>query len=153
MQIKLFNTLTRKVEEFKPIKDGVVGMYCCGPTVYNYQHIGNYRTYIFEDLLKRMFLYNDYKVEHVENITDVGHLVSDEDVGEDKMEIGAKREGKTVWEIARFYTNEFMKDTKTLNILEPDIWSKATDHIKDQLELIQCLEKNGFTYKTSDGVC
>lgn len=152
MDIKLFNTLSRKVEEFKPIKPNTVGIYCCGPTVYNYMHIGNLRTYIFEDLLKRMFLYNGYEVKQVMNITDVGHLVSDEDVGEDKMEVGAKREGKSVWDIANFYTDEFKKDFKRLNILKPNIWSKATDHIKEQIELVKCLEEKGFTYKTSDGI-
>lgn len=130
----------------------LVGIYCCGPTVYNHLHIGNYRTYIFEDLLKRMFLYNGYKVKHILNITDVGHLISDADEGEDKMELGSQREGKTAWEIAEFYTDEFKKDIKLLNILEPDVWCKATDHIKEQIALVKCLEEKGFTYKTSDGV-
>lgn len=131
---------------------GKVGMYCCGPTVYNYMHIGNLRTYVNEDLLKRMFLYSGYEVKQVMNITDVGHLTSDEDVGEDKMEVGAQREGKSVWDIASFYTEEFNKDFKRLNILDPDVWCKATDHIKEQIELVQCLEQKGFTYVTSDGV-
>ncbi|RPI15733.1 MAG: cysteine--tRNA ligase [Ignavibacteriae bacterium] len=151
-KIYLYNTLAHKKEEFIPIKEGKLGMYCCGPTVYNYQHIGNLRTYIFEDLLKRMFLYNGYKVNHIVNITDVGHLTSDEDEGEDKMEVGASREGKTVWELAEYYTDIFIKDTIRLNILQPDKWTKATDHIPEQIGLIKCLEAKGFTYITSDGV-
>lgn len=150
--IKLFNTLTRKEEEFIPINRNTVQMYCCGPTVYNYQHIGNLRTYIFEDLLKRVFIYNGYQVNHIVNITDVGHLTSDADEGEDKMEEGSKREGKSVWDIAKFYTDEFTKDLKRLNILEPDIWCKATDFIKEQIDMILCLERKGFTYKTVDGI-
>jgi cysteinyl-tRNA synthetase len=153
MKIYLYNTLGYSKQEFKPIKDNEVSIYGCGPTVYNYQHIGNMRTYIFEDLLKRMFLYNGYKVKHVDNITDVGHLTSNADEGEDKMEEGAKREGKTVWDIAKFYTEEFMLDLKRLNILEPDVWCKATEHIKEQIELVKCLEAKGFTYIIeNDGV-
>ncbi len=150
--IKLYNTLTRKKEKFKPIKSGEVGIYTCGPTVYNYAHLGNLRTYIFEDILKRVLLYNGYKVKHVMNITDVGHLTGDMDMGEDKMELGAKREGKSAQEIADFYTKAFKRDIKHLNILEPDIWCKATEHIKEQIELIKTLEKKGYTYITSDGV-
>ncbi|MBI4447511.1 cysteine--tRNA ligase [Candidatus Woesearchaeota archaeon] len=148
--IKLYNTSTRKVEVFKPIKPGFVEIYTCGPTVYNYAHIGNLRTYIFEDFLKRAFFYNCFKVKHVMNITDVGHLTSDADSGEDKMLKGAKREGKTVWEIAEFYAKAFKQDIERLNIFEPDIWCKATDHIKEMVQLIQRLEKNGHIY-ISDG--
>ncbi|MDD5290809.1 MAG: cysteine--tRNA ligase [Patescibacteria group bacterium] len=148
----LYNTLTRKKEEFKPIKKGKVGLYTCGLTVYNFAHIGNLRTYLFEDILKRVLLYNGYKVKHVMNITDVGHLTGDRDMGEDKLEKGAAREGKTAWEIAEFYTKEFKKDLERLNIIEPDIWCKATDHIKEQIELIKKLEKRGYTYKISDGI-
>lgn len=148
----LFNTLTRKKEEFIPIEQGKVRMYCCGPTVYNYAHIGNLRSYFFEDILKRVLLYNGYEVIHVMNITDVGHLVSDADEGEDKMEKGAKREGKTVWEIAEFFTAAFKKDIALLNILPPSVYCKATDYIKEQIEMIKCLEKKGYTYVTSDGV-
>ena len=148
----LYNTLTRKKEEFKPIKKGAVGLYTCGPTVYNYAHLGNLRSYIFEDVLKRVLLYNGYQVKHVMNITDVGHLTGDRDMGEDKLEIGAKREGKTAWEIAEFYTQAFREDIKKLNILEPDVWCKATDYIKEQIELIKKLGKKGYTYQTSDGV-
>ncbi|MFH2104871.1 MAG: cysteine--tRNA ligase [Parcubacteria group bacterium] len=151
MSLQLYNTLTRQKEEFKPLGEKV-GLYTCGPTVYNYAHIGNLRTYIFEDVLKRVLQYNGYKVEHVMNITDVGHLTSDADEGEDKIEIGARREKKTAWEIAEFYTDAFKKDIAKLNILPPDIWCKATDHIKEQIELIGILEKKGFTYQTDDGI-
>ncbi|XOB46380.1 MAG: class I tRNA ligase family protein [Candidatus Nealsonbacteria bacterium] len=150
--LKLYNTLTRKKEVFKSLKKKKVGFYTCGPTVYLFAHIGNLRTYVFEDILKRVLKYNDYKVKHVMNITDVGHLTSDADTGEDKMEKGAKREKKTVWQIAQFYTRAFKKDLKYLNILPPDIWIKATDTIKDQIDLIKILEKKGFVYKTSDGI-
>lgn len=150
--MKLYNSLTHQLEEFNPIKKGKVGMYTCGPTVYNFAHIGNLRTYIFEDLLKRALLYNEYKVKQVMNITDVGHLTSDADEGEDKMEKSAKREGKTAWEIAAFYTEAFKKDLADLNILEPEIWCRATDHIKEQIKLIKKLEKKGFTYQTADGI-
>lgn len=150
--MKLFNTLTRKKEEFKSIKKSVIDVYTCGPTVYQYAHIGNLRTYIFEDILKRVLLYNDFKVKHVMNITDVGHLTSDQDTGEDKIELGAKRENKSAWEIATFYTKAFKEDIKKLNILPPSIWCKATDHIKEQSELIKILEKKGYTYRTDDGI-
>ncbi len=110
--LKLFNTLTRKKEDFKPWRDKKVGLYTCGPTVYNYAHIGNLRTYVFEDILNRALRYNDFKINQVMNITDVGHLTSDEDMGEDKMEKGARREKKTAWEIAEFYTKAFKDDIK-----------------------------------------
>jgi len=150
--IKLYNTLTRKKEVFKPLKKGQVGVYTCGPTVYWYQHIGNLRTYIFADILKRVFLYNNYKVKHIINVTDVGHLTSDADTGEDKIERAAKREGKTAREIADYYLRIFQEDFKKLNILEPNSWPKATEHIKEQIELIKKLEEKGFTYKTNDGI-
>jgi cysteinyl-tRNA synthetase len=148
----LYNTLSRKKEEFESLEENNVRMYCCGPTVYNYAHIGNLRAYFFEDILKRILLYNGYEVEHVMNITDVGHLVSDDDEGEDKMEKGSTREGKTVWEIADFYANAFKKDIELLNIIPPTIYCKATDNIAEQIEMIKCLENKGFTYITSDGV-
>ncbi|OGY43381.1 MAG: cysteine--tRNA ligase [Candidatus Buchananbacteria bacterium RIFCSPHIGHO2_01_FULL_39_14] len=148
----LYNTLTRKKEQFKPLKDKTVSLYACGPTVYNYAHLGNLRTYIFEDILKRALLYNGYLVKHVMNITDVGHLTSDADSGEDKMEKGARREKKSVWEIAEFYTKEFKNNLKDLNILAPKVWCKATDYIKEQIDFIKVLEKKGLTYQTSDGV-
>lgn len=152
MVIKLFNTMGRKKMVFKPIKKGEVGMYCCGLTVYNYAHIGNLRTYIFEDILRRVLELNDFKVKHVMNITDVGHLTSDADTGEDKMELGAKRENKNVWDIAEFYTKFFFEDMKRLNILKPTIVCKATDNIKGTIEFIQKLEKKGYTYITDSGV-
>lgn len=150
--LTLYNTLTRKKEEFKTLEPGIAKMYCCGPTVYNYAHIGNLRAYFFEDILKRVLLYNGYNVKHVVNITDVGHLVSDDDEGEDKMEKGSSREGKTVWEIADFYTNAFMNDISLLNIIPPAIYCKATDNIREQIDMIICLEKKGYSYITSDGV-
>ena len=121
-----------------------VGLYTCGPTVYDYAHIGNLRTYIFEDILRRVLEFNGYQVKHVMNITDVGHLVSDADTGEDKMEKGSRRTGKTAWEIAEYYTKAFQDDLKRLNILEPTIWCRATDHIAEQIELIRCIEDKGF---------
>ncbi len=152
MNITFFNTLTRRNEEFKPIKRKEVGMYTCGPTVYNFAHIGNLRSYLFEDILKRVLKFNDYKLKHVMNLTDVGHLTSDADQGEDKMEKGAKREGKSAWEIADYYIKAFENDLQDLNIIAPDIWCRATDHIPEQINLILDLEDKGFTYKTSDGI-
>jgi cysteinyl-tRNA synthetase len=148
----LYNTLTRMKEEFKSIHPDLVGIYTCGPTVYNYAHIGNLRTYIFEDILKRVLLYNGFQVKHVMNITDVGHLTGDRDMGEDKIEKGAAREGKNAWDIAEFYTQAFKQDISHLNILEPDIWCKATDTIPDQIGLIKTLEEKGYTYRTKDGI-
>ncbi len=150
--LRLFNSLTRNKQEFKPLKAGSVGLYTCGPTVYDYAHIGNLRTYIFEDILKRVLIYNGYHVKHVMNITDVGHLTGDRDMGEDKMEKGALREGKTAWDIADYYTRAFKTDIERLNILQPDIWVKATDTIADQIALIEVLEQKEFTYRTRDGV-
>jgi len=152
MVLKLYNTLTRKKEIFKPIKKNEVRMYTCGPTVYWYQHIGNLKAYIFADILKKTFEFNNYKVKHVINVTDVGHLTSDADEGEDKMEKAAAKEGKNTQDIANFYFNLFLTDLKKLNIKEPAVWCKATEHIKEQIELIKKLEKKGFTYKTSDGI-
>ncbi len=152
MPLKLYNTLTRKKEIFKSIKPKQVGLYSCGPTVYWYQHIGNLRTYIFSDILKRVLEYNKFKVKHVMNITDVGHLTSDADHGEDKLEKAAIKEGKTAKDIANYYLKIFQQDLKKLNIIEPTIWSKATEHIQEQINLIKTLEKKGFTYKTSDGI-
>jgi cysteinyl-tRNA synthetase len=151
-ELRLFNSLTRSKQQFKPLKPGAVGLYTCGPTVYDYAHIGNLRTYIFEDILKRVLLYNGYRVKHVMNITDVGHLTGDRDMGEDKMEKGALREGKTAWDIAAYYTRTFEKDLERLNILPPDIWVKATDTIAEQIALIEILEQKEYTYRTADGV-
>lgn len=150
--LKIFNTLGHEITPFQPLQDKKVGLYTCGPTVYNYAHIGNLRTYVFEDILKRILRYNGYKVKHVMNITDVGHLVSDEDTGEDKMEKGARREGKTAWEIAEFYTEKFKENLRDLNIEEPDIWCAATEHILEQIALVQKLIDKGVTYATSDGI-
>ena len=152
MKLYLYNSLTRSKVEFKPVQPGKVGLYACGPTVYNFAHIGNLRTYIFEDILKRVLQYNGFRVRHVMNITDVGHLTGDRDMGEDKMEKGALREGLTAWEIAEFYTQAFKNDIKNLNILPPDIWVKATDTIDEQIALIKTLEEKGYTYRTGDGV-
>jgi cysteinyl-tRNA synthetase len=152
MVLKLYNTLTRKKETFKPIDKNEVTMYNCGPTVYWYQHIGNLKAYIFADLLRRALGFNGYKVKQVINVTDVGHLTSDADDGEDKMERAAKKEGRTAKEISHYYFNLFREDLKKLDIKEPTIWSWATEHIKEQIELIKKLEEKGFTYKTSDGI-
>lgn len=152
MALKLFNTLSREKEIFKSINEGQVGLYTCGPTVYNYAHMGNMRTYVFEDVLKRVLAYNGYAVNHIMNITDVGHLTGDRDMGEDKIEKESKLENKTATEIAEFYTEVFKKDLKSLNIIYPNIFCKATDNIKEQIEMIKTLEKKGFTYKTSDGI-
>ena len=149
----LYNTLTREKQEFKPIKKDKIGLYTCGPTVYNFAHIGNLRTYLFEDILKRVLSYNGYKVKHVMNITDVGHLTGDMDMGEDKLEVGARKEGKPAQAIAEFYTQAFKKDLELLNIKQDDIiWLKATETIKEQIEMVKILEAKGYTYKTSDGV-
>jgi cysteinyl-tRNA synthetase len=152
-EISLYNTASRKQEPFTTLHPGVVNMYCCGPTVYNYQHIGNLRTYVFEDFLRRTLDYRDYQVNHIVNITDVGHLTSDADTGEDKMEKGAAREGKSVWEIAELYTQVFMKDLERLNVVQPLRWTKATDHIPEQIQLVKTLEEKGFAYVIEgDGV-
>ncbi|MBI4375528.1 MAG: cysteine--tRNA ligase [Elusimicrobia bacterium] len=151
MALKLYNTLTRVEEEFKPLS-AVVGLYTCGPTVYNYQHVGNYRTYIFEDLLKRTLKLLGFSVRHVMNITDVGHLVSDADEGEDKMEVGSAREGKTAWDIAKTYTEAFLEDGVRLRLEPPDVLCKATDHVPEQIELVRRLEAKGFIYRTGDGL-
>ncbi len=153
----LYNTLTRQKEEFQPINPPQVGLYCCGPTVYDYQHIGNMRTYIFEDILKRTLEYNGYKVKHIMNITDIGHLVSDADEGEDKMSKALRRENlaptkKSMLKLAKKYTEAFKNDLKKLNIQEPDKYTKATKHIKEQIKLVQTLIDNDYTYETSDGI-
>src|SRR5881296_1708236 len=149
----LYDNYTRTLRQFSPLRaDGLVGLYTCGPTVYDYQHIGNYRTFLFEDVLKRVLQWNGYRVRHVMNVTDVGHLTSDADTGEDKMEKGARRTGKSAWEIAALYTHAFLDDIRALNILLPDVLSRATDHIPQQIAFIVDLERRGYTYRTSDGV-
>ncbi len=152
MKLHLFDTFTRKIREFEPINPPEVGVYSCGPTVYDYPHIGNMRAYLFADTLRRVLVWNGYQVKHVMNITDVGHLVSDADEGEDKMEKGSARTGKTAWEIAEYYTQAFKEDLKRLNIYEPTIWCRATDHIQEQIDTIRCIEEKGYTYRTSDGI-
>ncbi|NMC01036.1 MAG: class I tRNA ligase family protein, partial [Chloroflexi bacterium] len=152
MELRLYDTYTRSIREFEPLKPDEVGLYTCGPTVYNYAHIGNLRTYLFEDVLRRVLEFNGYRVKHVMNITDVGHLVSDADTGEDRMELGAQRTGMTAWEIAEMYTQAFREDMARLNIQEPTIWCQATAHIQEQIALVQCIEAHGFTYRTADGI-
>ena len=152
MQIKLYNTLTHKKEEFVPIKEKSASIYSCGPTVYSYAHIGNFRTYIFMDNLRRVLKYNGYELNHVMNITDVGHLTSDADTGEDKMEKAARKEGKDPYEIAKFYTKAFMEDIEALNIDKPAIITKATDNIKEMIEMVQEIIDNGYGYETSKGI-
>ncbi|KKS70762.1 MAG: Cysteine-tRNA ligase [Candidatus Daviesbacteria bacterium GW2011_GWA2_42_7] len=154
--MKLYNTLTRKIEDFVPLDPPRVGMYACGPTVYHFATIANFRTYITSDILLRTLKANGYEVNYVVNITDVGHLTGDNlgdaDIGEDKIEKAAKKEGKTVWDIANFYTNAFLKDFEKLNLIKPNVMPKATDHIKEQIELVKKLEGGGFTYKITDGI-
>jgi len=150
--LQLYDNYTRSLRTFEPLEPGRAGLYTCGPTVYDHQHIGNYRTFLFEDVLKRILEWNGYAVRHVMNITDVGHLTSDADTGEDKMEKGSRRTGKSAWEIARLYTDEFLCDLELLNIEAPTILSRATDHIPEQVEFIADIDKNGFAYTTADGV-
>jgi len=150
--IKLYNTATRSKQAFKPLKAGRVGIYACGPTVYNYAHLGHFRAYAFVDTLKRVLLFNGFKLKSVMNITDVGHLTSDADTGEDKMEKAAREKSMSAWELAAFYTKDFFNAMKKLNVQRPDIVCKATDHIPQMIELIKKLEKKGYTYKTSDGI-
>ncbi|MFH0779977.1 MAG: cysteine--tRNA ligase [Parcubacteria group bacterium] len=150
--LKLFNTLSRELEDFKPINKKEVTMYTCGPTVYDFAHIGNLRSYIFSDILKRTLIFNGYKVKHAMNITDVGHLTSNNDLGEDKVERQAALESKSAWDIAKFYTESFKDDLKALNVIEPTIFCQATDNIPEMIEFIKKLEAKGFIYKTSDGL-
>lgn len=150
--MKLFNTLTKSLEELKPINKGFIGIYSCGPTVYWNQHIGHMYAYVQWDTLVRFLRFLGIKVKWVMNITDVGHLTSDEDLGEDKMEKGAKREGSSVWDIADKYISQFKESMALLNINTPDILCRATEHIPDQINLIKKIEENGFTYKTKTGL-
>lgn len=152
MELKLYNTLTRKKEIFKSIEENKVKIYSCGPTVYYYAHIGNLRTYLFMDNLRRVLKYNGYDLLHVMNITDVGHLESDADDGEDKMAKAARRENKDPYEIAEFYTEKFMIDLDKLNISKPEIICKATDHIKDMEEYVKKIIENGYAYETDDTI-
>lgn len=151
-RVVLFNTKGRRLQDFKSIKEGEVGMYSCGPTVYGRAHIGNMRAYVFADTLKRVLMYAGYKVNHVMNITDVGHLTSDADEGEDKLAKAARESHETAWEISKRWTEQFFKDTKSLNVLPVTIACKATEHIEEQIELVKMLEAKGYTYRTSDGI-
>lgn len=150
--MKIYNTLSKIEEEFVPYNGNEVKMYTCGPTVYHYAHIGNLRTYIFEDILEKTLNYLGYHVKRVMNITDVGHLQSDADTGEDKMLLGAKREHKTVYEIAKFYTDAFFSDTKKLNIKTPEVISKASDNIDMYIKMIQKLLDTGYAYISGNNV-
>ncbi len=152
MDIYLTNSLTRKKEKFVPINPPDVGMYTCGMTVNDFAHIGHGRKYVTDDILKRILTVNGYKVKHVQNVTDVGHLVSNADEGEDKLEKGAAKQGKTVWEIAEFFTKNFYESMDKLNVIRPDIICKATDHIGQQIELVQKLMDKGFAYDTPEAV-
>src|SRR3989338_8359638 len=152
MVLKLYNTMTRKKEAFKPQKGKAVKLYTCGPTVYDYAHIGNLKTFVNEDLLKRYLLWKGFRVKHVMNITDVGHLTDDADEGEDKMVLAERREHKSAWEIAKFYEQAFKDDIAELNVIPSDILCRATEHIKEQIALVQILEKKGYTYAIQDGV-
>ena len=149
--MQLYNTETHRKEEFKPSNEKQVTMYCCGPTVYNYAHIGNMRTYIFEDLLSRTLRLH-WPLKHVMNVTDVGHLVSDADEGEDKMEVATAREGKSAWDIAKFYEEKFFADYDALHCTRPTVISRATAHIAEMIALVKTLEEKGYTYRTRDGI-
>lgn len=150
--LKFYNTKTRNLDEFKALSDNKVLLYTCGPTVYNYLHVGNWVAYIRWDTLVRTLQASGYGVTRVMNITDVGHLVSDADDGEDKMEKGAKREGKTAWEVAKLYTDDFLAGMQALNLIEPTYITKATDYIPQQLKLVRVLKNKGYTYQISDGI-
>ncbi len=151
--MRLYNTKSRSIETFTPIKPAEVGIYSCGPTVYHYAHIGNLRAYIFADTLRRMFVSAGYKVNHIINITDVGHNVDDDENAEDKMEKGSRREGKNAWEVAKMYTDAFMQDIEDLNIPTSEYtFPRATDNIREQIGLISALEIEGYTYRISEGI-
>jgi len=150
--MKLYNTLSKTVEEFSTYEKGIVKMYTCGPTVYHFAHIGNLRTYVFEDILQKSLEYLGYDVKRVMNITDVGHMTSDGDTGEDKMQKGALREHKTVYEIAAFYTDAFMSDIEKLNIKRPAIIEKASDHIDTYIEMIKTLLEKGYAYQAGGNI-
>jgi cysteinyl-tRNA synthetase len=152
MALKLYNTLGHKLQEFRSIKEGEVGLYTCGPTVYWFAHIGNMRTYVQEDILKRVLIHEGYKVKHVMNITDVGHLVGDSNIGEDKIKMEARKEHKSAYEVARFYEQAFINDIKRLNIIMPDVMPRATEHVEDMLKLIKKLDEKGYLYKVSTGI-
>lgn len=150
--LKLYNTLSRKKEIFNPLSDNTVKMYSCGPTVYNFAHIGNMRTYVFMDILRRTLKFCGYKLKGVMNVTDVGHLLSDSDDGEDKMEVAARKQQKSVKEIADTYAKAFFEDLEKLNIEKPEIIAYATEHIKEMIEYVKELQKAGYAYEISDGI-
>ena len=150
--MKLYNTMNHEVEELKPINPEQVKIYTCGPTVYSFAHIGNFAAYVYWDLLVRILKQNGYGVKRVMNITDVGHLTSDADEGEDKMEKGARREGKTVWEVAQKYMDAFLEDFRALNLVEPEAICRATDYIEEQKKIVDLLDEKGFLYDTADGL-
>ena len=152
MALQLYNTLARRKEDFEPLEPGKVKLYTCGPTVYNYAHIGNLRSYIFSDVLRRTLEYNDFEVTQVMNVTDVGHLTSDEDAGEDKMEREARQTGKDIWEIARYFEDVFFEDLKLLNIEPPMVKCRATDHVPEMIALIEKLLERGHAYITQQAV-
>lgn len=150
--MKLYNTLSRQVEEFKPIVPKKLSFYACGPTVYDFAHIGHIRAYVFNDTLRRVFEYKQYAVNHVMNITDVGHLSDDADTGEDKMEKGARKYGKSVWDLAKYYTDFFFMSMDGMNILRPKTVCKATDHIQEMISLVKTLIEKGHAYETKGAV-
>jgi cysteinyl-tRNA synthetase len=152
MHLRLHNTLTKQIEPFTPQSDNLVKLYTCGPTVYNHLHVGNWTAYIYWDTLVRTLTSSGYTVERVMNITDVGHLVSDEDTGEDKLEKGARREGTTAWEVAKMYSEDFLAGMKKLNLMAPQHITRATDYIPQQLELVRTLHDKGYTYQIDDGI-
>ncbi len=152
MSLQFHNQLSKKIDAFEPITAGKVSLYTCGPTVYNYLTVGNWTAYVYWDTLVRVLIANDLNVTRVMNITDVGHLVSDADDGEDKLEKGAKREGITAWEVAKMYTNDFLAGMKALNLIAPTHMPKATDYIQEQLDLVRTLKDKGYTYQISDGI-
>lgn len=151
-KLRLHNTLTRKLETFEPFDTSEVKIYTCGPTVYSQPHVGNFAAYVYWDLLIRTLRANDYKVKRVINLTDVGHLVSDGDDGEDKLEKGARVSGKTVWEVADYYIKAFQKDFRRLELLEPAAWARATDYIDEDIAIVDRLTEKGYTYETADGI-
>jgi cysteinyl-tRNA synthetase len=152
MKMKLYNTKSRSIEEFIPLNDNKVSMYACGPTVYDYTHIGHIRKYTGDDIVRRTLTLLGYEVKHVMNITDVGHLSDDGDDGDDKLEKGAKKEGKSVWDIAAFYTDYFHKTMRAVNVLPPTIEAKATDHIAEMIALIETLLQEGYAYETDHAI-
>jgi len=151
-KLRLYNTLTRKLEIFEPFNADSVKLYTCGPTVYSQPHVGNFAAYVYWDLLIRTLQVNNYQVKRIINLTDVGHLVSDGDEGEDKLEKGARQSGKTVWEVAKYYINAFQKDFRRLQLLEPAVWARATDYIDEDIALVSLLTEKGYTYETTDGI-